>query len=183
MKVKAKSDFWYGGRNGHYAIPCEYREADNVMYEFDEVKQFAAKNKRVRYIYVAFETEEEEQIYNERKAAYLKAAEERRAREYEEYIKYWIAHLPAELADEVRSWDIINKSPYSTSFYNTKNVGWDRKPEGSLRASDHWNFESYGKIHCRLNTTDEYIEGTWILARYENGVYVEIKRYDNVEKH
>lgn len=177
MKIKAKSDFWTGGRNGRYKIPTEFKEADKIMFDFEEVAKFAEENKRVKYIYVAFETEEEEQIYNERKAAYLKAEAERREREYRAFLERRIDSLPKEAATEVRSWKTISRSPYSDSFYNSKNISWTSKPEGSLRLSDHWNFESYGEIHCKLDTTDEYISGVWILARYENGIYHEIKRF------
>lgn len=177
MKVKSKSDFWTGGRKGRYKIPREFVEADRIMFEFEEVAKFAAENKRVQYIYVSFETEEEKQTYEERKAAYMKAEAERREREAKEYMDRCINRLPEAAAAEVRSWETISKSPYSNSFYNAKEISWTSKPEGSLRLADHWNFESRGEIHCKLNTTSEYISGTWILARYENGVYNEIKRF------
>ena len=177
MQVKAKSEFWTGGRKGRYSIPREFVEADRVMFEFDEVAKFAEQNKRVQFIYVAFETEKEKQIYEERKAAYLKAEAERIEREEKEYLERCINRLPEEAAAEVRSWEIISKSPYSDSFYNAKEISWTSKPEGSLRIADHWNFESRGETHCKLNTTSEYITGIWILARYENGIYVELKRF------
>lgn len=177
MQVRAKSEFWTGGRKGRYSIPREFVEADRVMFEFEEVAKFAEQNKRVQFIYVAFETEEEKQIYEERKAAYLKAEAERIEREEKEYLERCINRLPEAAAAEVRSWEIISKSPYSDSFYNAKEISWTSKPEGSLRLADHWNFESRGETHCKLNTTSEYITGTWILARYENGVYVELKRF------
>lgn len=82
-----------------------------------------------------------------------------------------------EMYDIVSKWEEINGSPYSASFYNTKNIDWGFKPEGSLRLSDHWNFESRGEKHCQLDTTEEYLSGVWILARYENGIYKEIKRF------
>lgn len=177
MKVKAKSEFWTGGRKGRYSIPREFVEADRVMFEFEEVAKFAEQNKRVQFIYVAFETEEEKRVYEEKKAAYIKAEKERIEREAREYMEKCIDRLPAAAAAEVRSWKIISKSPYSNSFYNANGISWDSKPEGSLRLADHWNFESCGAIHCKLNTTSEYITGTWILARYEKGVYVELKRF------
>lgn len=85
--------------------------------------------------------------------------------------------FPKGVIEELNSWEIVSKSPYSSSFYNTNNISWGYKPEGSLRISNHWNFESCGEKHCRLNTTEEYIHNTWILARYNNGIYEEIKRF------
>lgn len=177
MKVKAKSDFWRGGKKGYYDIPDEFVEVDRVMFEFEEVAKFAENNKRVQYIYVAFETAEEKKIYKERKSAFLKEQAERKEREAKEYLERCINRLPEAAAAEVRSWEIISKSPYSDSFYNAKEISWTSKPEGSLRLADHWNFESRGETHCKLNTTREYINGIWILARYENGIYVELKRF------
>lgn len=40
------------------------------------------------------------------------------------------------------------------------------KPDGSYRLSDHWNFESKGDVHCRLQGTDKYTQRL-ILARYD----------------
>lgn len=57
----------------------------------------------------------------------------------------------------------INKSPYSNSFYDSDNIDWDSKPEGSLRLSDHWNFYSWGEQHCCLDCTDEYTQ-KWLLC-------------------
>lgn len=172
MKIKAKSSFWTGGKNGRYKIPKEFIEADNIIFEFEEVAKFAEQNKRVKYIYVAFETEEEKRIYLEKLTAIEKEKEERNKK----YMEMCLSLLPKEAAAEIKSWEIINKSPYSNSFYNSEHIDWGYKPEGSLRLSDHWNFGEDIK-HCRLNTTSEYISGTWILARYENGIYVEIKRF------
>lgn len=68
----------------------------------------------------------------------------------------------------------INKSPYSNSFYDSDNIDWDSKPEGSLRLSDHWNFYSWGEQHCCLDCTDEYTQ-KWLLCQYQNGVYHVVK--------
>lgn len=68
----------------------------------------------------------------------------------------------------------INKSPYSNSFYDSDNIDWDSKPEGSLRLSDHWNFYSWGEQHCCLDCTDEYTQ-KWLLCQYQNGVYHIVK--------
>ena len=68
--------------------------------------------------------------------------------------------------------DEWSKSPYSLSFYSSKNIGWGYKPEGSLRVSDHWNFGVDGE-HC---PTAEPVEG-WAVCRFENGVYHLIKKF------
>ena len=68
--------------------------------------------------------------------------------------------------------DEWSKSPYSLSFYSSKNIGWGYKPEGSLRVSDHWNFGEDGE-HC---PTAEPVEG-WAVCRFENGVYHLIQKF------
>ena len=65
-----------------------------------------------------------------------------------------------------------SQSPYGESFYNSHDIDWGYKPEGSLRVSDHWNFGEDGE-HC---PTAEPVEG-WAVCRYENGVYHLIKKF------
>jgi hypothetical protein len=90
--------------------------------------------------------------------------------------------LPTDARYEIESWKIINKSPYSNSFYNTKNIDWDYKEEGSLRLSDHWNFTINDKEqHCKLRNNYSYRSGKFILAQYHKGYYDIIKEYDNEE--
>lgn len=76
--------------------------------------------------------------------------------------------LPKELFSEIIGWPTISKSPYSNSFYNSDEIGWNHKPEGSLRISDHWNFYSRGEKHCR--TVNEDLCG-WAMMKYSNGLY------------
>ena len=75
----------------------------------------------------------------------------------------------------VRGWDDFSQSPYSLSLYDTRDIDWGYKPEGSLRFSDHWNFESRGKIHCKME--DETKNENYMLCKYENGVYKIIKDF------
>lgn len=83
-----------------------------------------------------------------------------------------------DLIEKIMSWDIINQSPYSFSFYNSNDIDWGYKPEGSLRVSNHWNFVSRGETHCILEGTDENEQiNKFILARYENGKYHKIKEF------
>ena len=81
--------------------------------------------------------------------------------------------LPLKLLRILEKWEIINKSPYSNSFYNSREISWSNKPEGSLRLSDHWNFETFydDSKHCRLAENKEYIKNNWILAIRQNGEY------------
>lgn len=60
----------------------------------------------------------------------------------------FIKTLPTFVQDEVSTWQTIHKSPYSSSCYNTTQIGWAQKPIGSLRISNHWNFHSKGRLHC-----------------------------------
>lgn len=43
-----------------------------------------------------------------------------------------------------KNWtDEWSTSPFSYSFYSSKDIGWNHKPkEGSLRVADHWNFNT-----------------------------------------
>ena len=77
-------------------------------------------------------------------------------------------HFPIELVQEMSKWGLIHKSPYGLSFYNAK-VGWDSKPNGSLRISDHWNFECRGKLHCETTT---YVPDNthWAIGQYDETI-------------
>lgn len=68
----------------------------------------------------------------------------------------------------IKKYELNNKSPYSDSYYNSSDITWGFKPEGSLRLSDHWNFESCGELHCK---TDCGTKNGWYLGQYSNGTY------------
>lgn len=85
--------------------------------------------------------------------------------------------MPKEVIEEINKFEKIVKSPYSDTYYNTSDISWDYKPEGSLRISDHWNFKSRDEVHCQLYHTQEYIEEYWILAKYINGKYHVLKEF------
>ncbi len=89
--------------------------------------------------------------------------------------------MPVEASYEITKWEIVNSSPYSSSYYNANNISWGSKPEGSLRISDHWNFKTRGgdEIHCKLKGIKDYQSNRWILAKYENGEYIIIKEFKN----
>lgn len=84
---------------------------------------------------------------------------------------------PKEVLEEINKFEHINKSPYSSTYYNVPEVTWDYKPEGSLRMSDHWNFVSHGAKHCLLSHTEEVIQNNWILAKYIGGKYHILKEF------
>lgn len=65
--------------------------------------------------------------------------------------------IPEEIREMMSTWDVINKSGYSDSFYSSTDIGWGHKPDKSFRVSDHWNFHTHGKWHCR---TKEKVKNT-----------------------
>lgn len=81
----------------------------------------------------------------------------------------WLKFVLDNWSDE---WSI---SPYSYSFYSSKNIDWGYKPAGSLRISDHWNFESGNTVHCKTNVPR--FDG-WAVGRYNNGIYEIIKKFN-----
>ncbi|HEX9027263.1 MAG TPA: hypothetical protein VF839_12470 [Clostridium sp.] len=84
---------------------------------------------------------------------------------------------PKEVLEEINKFEYINKSPYSSTYYNVPEITWDYKPEGSLRISDHWNFVSHGTKHCLLDHTEKVIQNNWILAKYIDGKYQILKEF------
>ena len=64
--------------------------------------------------------------------------------------------IPEQIIEQMKTWEVIYKSPYSNSFYNTTEINWGDKPNCSLRVSDHWNFSTRktkltGRLHCKTN--------------------------------
>ncbi len=90
-----------------------------------------------------------------------------------------IKSMPIEIKTEVLSWEHIDRSPYSFSFYSSHQKRWNFTPKGCLRVSTHWNFKKRnhsGKeiIHCKTDIS--VINNThWTLARFENGVWQVVK--------
>lgn len=73
------------------------------------------------------------------------------------------------IQNETNEW---SRSPYSMSFYDSKDIDWGYKPEGSIRVSDHWNFGEEGE-HC---PTAEPVDG-WAVCRFENGKYHLVQKF------
>lgn len=57
--------------------------------------------------------------------------------------------IPPSILKMMKSWPLIFKSPYSNSFYSSDQITWSSKPDKTYRVSNHWNFISRNKIHCR----------------------------------
>lgn len=80
--------------------------------------------------------------------------------------------------------NMVSASPYnrygSGSYYSKEGKTWGTTPEGIIRISDHWNFLSQGKLHCRLEqpSTSETATG-WVVAVYssETDTYTPIATY------
>lgn len=75
-------------------------------------------------------------------------------------------NIPQEIIDMMIDWEVRFKSPYSNTFYNTTDISWSYKPDGSLRVSDHWNFYTNDKWHCQTDT------------KVPNNSHVSIAKYD-----
>ncbi|MGE5943664.1 MAG: ArdC family protein [Flavobacteriales bacterium] len=108
------------------------------------------------------------------KAEISKAAEESTDR-VRKMSRYAFSNMPDAAIDEIKSWKVISKSPYSHSYYNDICKSWDYTAENSYRISDHWNFVSRGETHAK---TDKKVKnGNWVMAQYKNGIYHVIKDY------
>lgn len=85
--------------------------------------------------------------------------------------------MPMDAIREVESWKVKSKSPYSNSWYNCEGITWDYKPEGSLRLSDHWCWESNGEVHCELADAPGY-QSSWRLAIRKDGKYHTVRTFE-----
>ena len=117
-----------------------------------------------------FTTKEEKKAFYRARAEALYNPEDR-IKSKEDLKNY---NLPEEIIKIMSGWEVIVKSPYGESFYNSKDIDWTHKPDGSFRVSDHWNFKSAGDdfIHCKTDKpvkNNEYVS----LAQYDRskGVY------------
>ena len=77
--------------------------------------------------------------------------------------------LPTDMVIDIyhsmSGWHHIKKSPYGHSYYD-RPKGWDFTIKGTHRLSDHWNFESNGKMHCV--TSEPVPDNThWTIAKYD----------------
>lgn len=91
--------------------------------------------------------------------------------------------IDEQVVNSLVEYKAFNKSPYSNSFYNSKDIDWGHKPEGSIRISDHWGFESLGEKHCVIDFEDltdedeqEQLNMSWLVCVYKNGKYHILER-------
>lgn len=83
-------------------------------------------------------------------------------------IKHCRHQLPIEALRLIRTWDFIQKSPYSLSLYD-KPKDWNDALPNTIRISDHWNFESQGKMHCE--TFGDVPNNThWCIAIFDDNI-------------
>ena len=86
--------------------------------------------------------------------------------------------IPEQIIEQMKTWEVIYKSPYSNSFYNTTEINWGDKPNCSLRVSDHWNFSTRktkltGRLHCKTNK-NVLNKSKYTIGKYnsEKDIYV-----------
>ena len=76
--------------------------------------------------------------------------------------------FPPKLITAMRKWPVISKSPFSHSYYDITNKGWDDDGHDKFhRISDHWNFKTRfdDRVHCK--TSETVNAGWWTLAVYD----------------
>lgn len=83
-----------------------------------------------------------------------------------------------EIYEEISNWKIINKSPYSNSFYDSEDIGWGSKPKNSKRIADHWNFGEGKDLHCETREKKKRKKG-WAMGVYKDGKYNIEKEFEN----
>lgn len=167
MKIHKKSEFYSGGRRGRYSFPKESLLVSRIFpeeYSFLDVQaitDFFVSNKRIKEAIIVLDKAEQEQ---------LRIWQEVKARR-----EQW-GTMPDAAIEEILSWEVQSKSPYSHSYYNAE-VDWDHKPEGSLRLSDHWGWtDDFGITHCCIRGADSEVR-KWLLCRYECGQYTIVEEY------
>ena len=105
-----------------------------------------------------------------------KERDERVRQKKTERLERWLACLPQAAADEVRSWENVYND--GTEFFNTSTYPVPATlHNGVLRLAKFWNCNVMGELRYKLETTTERASNQWILAKYDNGIFREIKRY------
>ena len=82
-------------------------------------------------------------------------------------------NIPDSIKEMMRTWPVIQKSPYSNSFYSSKDIFWGSKPEGSYRVSDHWNFISNYDTTIKHCATSNHVPNNSHISigQFHNGKY------------
>ena len=95
----------------------------------------------------------------------------------EDVLRSITKEMPDELMEFIFNWDKIKKSPYSQSWYDDKKT-WDTF-EGKYRVSDHWNFFTWGNLHCKTIQNDIINNEFWYVGIYDK----ETDKYDIVKRY
>jgi hypothetical protein len=79
--------------------------------------------------------------------------------------------MSEEIIKFAKEHNILFKSPYSNSFYSNGKKTWNYTEIGTIRISDHWNFLSQNKIHCK--TSSDVCKNHWSICIYNDkkGMY------------
>lgn len=179
-------------------VPCVYKfkRSFNVEVAIIQKTKFATEEQLLKKLEI--EKKKKEIAHKKFLRAWKKAEKERIAKEKELFKRlkeelnlsekelksrweeryFYLKSYDYEIIKEVMSWEVYSKSPYSHSFYNSKDISWGYKPENSLRLSDHWNFRSDGEVHCELAETSEYICHELKLCQYRDGKYHIIREFN-----
>jgi len=175
MKFAKKSKYYIKGRG--YKLPentieitsdgwCAHPMFQLIKYKFlqSEAKTFFEQNKPCKSAFVTLSHDDLKQKAKEDESKFCRG-------------------VPMEVMQTIKNWKLANRAPYDNSFYNrSSGVSWEHTPDETIRIADHWNFETAydNKIHCILDTTQEYITGIWIMAKYskELGIYKELHRWE-----
>ena len=84
-----------------------------------------------------------------------------------------------EIVDEINTWKICAKSPWSHSYYDTTELDFGYKPEGSKRIADHWNFTTKKSDRIECQTHEEVPDDNkYRLGIFENGKYRIVKNFE-----
>jgi hypothetical protein len=86
--------------------------------------------------------------------------------------------IPISIIEKMKEWDLIYKSPYSNSFYNSAEVTFSHKPHGTLRVSNHWNFKSTRDNKKHSCTKQLIEEDFWGIGVFD----AESKTYEIIHK-
>jgi hypothetical protein len=156
--------FFYGGSGNHKALFIPM--LDGKIISFNNIEQYITEHKKFK------------QLQNSNKSIIFKK------KDLLQLVFSIIKVLPKDAIKELLNWDILVKSPYSYSFYNTVDIGWSHKEINSLRIANHWNFNVQNirfdttKIHCP--TDIETKDKIWYLGQWNGDKYIILKEYGNI---
>lgn len=172
--------------NNKFYFTRDYKTSKKIETHFNEEENYKIVDiidgelftAEIKKLFEEYELKEYEQVF---KVLNLKEEDK------ETYFSFWKNYHNylninvISILNELNDFEKLRKSPYSSSFYNSSDIDWDYKPEGSLRLSDHWNFRTsrndYQDCHCQLKETTAQIYNSWMLCKYKNGKYEVLKYF------